>query len=132
MYSVNITNRGDSSFTVRSKNIEFKIDTQGAGISPPDTLLASIGSCLGVYILKYSQSAGLNLGEFSINVEANFEKTPKVHFKDINVSIDLKNFSMDEQRKKAFLSFIKNCPIHNTLELTPNINIKVEAFQKEA
>lgn len=49
MYHVDIENNADSSFTVKSRDYEFIIDTKGKGITPPDTLLASIGSCIGVY-----------------------------------------------------------------------------------
>ena len=43
VYSVKINNQGGSSFSVASKDYEFNVDTKGAGITPPDTLLASYG-----------------------------------------------------------------------------------------
>ena len=54
MYHVDIANAGDYSFSVKSKDYEFIVDVKGKGISPPDTLLASIGTCIGVYLRKYT------------------------------------------------------------------------------
>jgi len=126
MYSIDISNKGDSVFTVRSKGHEFSVDTKGVAMSPPDVLLASLGTCIGVYMRKYAESAKLDLGEFNIKVESAFEKEPKVHFKDIRVRIDLKNSNLDKKRKASLLSFIKNCPIHNTLKSNPDVDVEIE------
>ena len=48
MYHVEVTGTGASAFKVKSKDYEFIIDTKGKGITPADTLLASLGSCIGV------------------------------------------------------------------------------------
>ena len=125
MYRVEVKNSGDSTFNVRSKDYEFIIDTKGKGITPPDTLLASLGSCIGVYIRKYIEGAKLPLGEFSTIIEAEFDKEKPVSFKIINVSIDLKGMQLDEKRKKALLSFVKNCPVHNTLKIAPSVEVKI-------
>ncbi len=125
MYRVEVKNSGDSTFHVRSKDYEFIIDTKGKGITPPDTLLASLGSCIGVYIRKYIEGAKLPLGEFSTIIEAEFDKEKPVSFKIINVSIDLKGMQLDEKRKKALLSFVKNCPVHNTLKIAPSVEVKI-------
>ncbi len=125
MYRVEITNNPDSSFQVKSRDYEFVIGTKGKGITPPDTLLASLGSCIGVYIRKYCEGSKLALGNFIITVEAEFSKEAPFAFKDINVSIALKDTQLDEQRKQALLAFIRNCPIHNTLKANPVIDLKI-------
>ncbi|MFH1867465.1 MAG: OsmC family protein, partial [Candidatus Omnitrophota bacterium] len=103
----------------------FTIDTKGSGVTPPDTLLASIGSCLGVYIRKYAEGAKLDIREFGIRVEADFTSEKPARFKDITVIIDLKGFELDERRKRSFLEFIKNCPVHNTLKSDPSVRIDI-------
>ena len=52
MYHVDMTNTGDYFFKVKSKDYEFSVDIKGKGITPPDALLASLGSCVGVYVRK--------------------------------------------------------------------------------
>ncbi|MFH0888546.1 MAG: OsmC family protein [Planctomycetota bacterium] len=126
MYRVEVTNTdSNSAFKVKSKDYEFIIDTKGKGITPPDTLLASLGGCIGVYLRKYLEGYKLAIDDFSITVESNLSGNQPVSFKDINVSIDLKGLQIDEHKQARLLEFIKNCPIHNTLEAKPRIGIKL-------
>ena len=125
MYSVEIINKGGSVFNVKSKDYEFSIDTRGDGVAPPDALLASLGSCVGVYVRKYAEGAKLDLDGFIVKVEAEFVKDQPVCFKSINISVDLKETKLDEKRKKSLIAFIKNCPVHNTLKANPDLNIEV-------
>ena len=125
MYKVEIVNKGDTVFEIKSKDYEFKVDTHGKGITPPDTLLASLGSCMGVYIRKYAEGSKLNLENFKVDVSAELSKESPLCFKQINVDIDLKSCSIDERRQRALLEFIKNCPAHNTLKANPLIEFKL-------
>lgn len=126
MYRVEVNHRKDLSFSVKSGGHEFIIDAKGSdGISPPDALLASVGSCLGVYIRKYAQGAKIALENFSITAEAEFTKETPLRFKVINVAIGLKNNRLDVRRKNALLEFIKNCPVHNTLKGSARVEIKI-------
>jgi len=125
MYHVEINNKGGFAFEVKSNGYEFNINPKGEGISPSATLLASLGSCIGVYIRKYAKDTNINLGEFSITVEAEFTKDKPISFKTINISVDLKNNDIDERRKKAMSIFAKSCPIHNTLKVDPEVKIEV-------
>ncbi|MCX5679527.1 MAG: OsmC family protein [Candidatus Omnitrophica bacterium] len=125
MYHVDVTNTGDSKFKVASADGEFAVDTKGGGMTPPDTLLASIGSCIGVYVKKYCEGARLPIAGFAIRVDADFTKEPPLRFKDIKVSIDLKGVAIDDRRKKAMLEFIKNCPVHNTIKNNPDFAIGI-------
>lgn len=125
MYKVEVVSNLDTPFKVKSADYEFTIDLKGRGINPPDTLLASLASCIGVYIRKYSEGAGLKLDNFSVRAEAEFCQDKPVGFKKINISVDLKETQLDERRLNALLEFIKNCPVHNTLHMNPDVNIKI-------
>lgn len=125
MYSVQVTHNQDLSFMVKSNESEFIIDAKGNGLTPLDALLAGLGSCIGVYICKYAEGAKLNLNNFKINVSAELSPGAPVSFRQINVTIDLKASWLDERRQKSLLVFIKNCPAHNTLKGTPEIEFKI-------
>jgi len=126
MYAVDIVNRGGYCFTVESKGYEFSVDMKGAqGVTPPDALLASLGSCIGVYIRKYIEGAGLSLAEFKVSVDADFDKTGAPCFKEINVNVELKGINLDARRLNAMLEFVKKCPVHNTLKSNPEVQIKI-------
>lgn len=126
MYQVNISNNGDYSFRVNSQGGEFVVDMKGqAGANPPDVLLASLATCLGVYLRKYAEGAKLDLSSFNISAQAEFSKDPPVCFREITVIIDLKGAKLDERRINAMLEFIKNCPVHNTLKNNPEVKVMI-------
>jgi uncharacterized OsmC-like protein len=116
MYSVEVTNGPGSTLIAKSKDAQITIGLDGKSMTPPDSLLASLGSCIGVYMRKYAQGAKLPLENFSIKLEAQFSKESPICFREIKVEIDLKGIELDERRKKALLEFVKNCPVHKTLE----------------
>ena len=125
MYRVDISNDQGYNFKVRSDGYEFIIDAKDGAITPPATLLAGLGSCVGVYLRKYAESAKLALGAFSVSVEAEFAKDAPLRFSQISIILDLKGQQFDERRQKAMLEFVKNCPVHNTLNHDPVVEIKI-------
>ena len=125
MYRVELTCAEDASFKAKSKDYEFIIGTKGKGMAPPDVLLASLGSCIGVYLRKYCAGANLACQDFSITVEADFSQEALVCFREIKVTVNLKGASLDARRKEALVTFIKNCPVHNTLKASPQMEIKI-------
>lgn len=125
MYQVEIINKGSYLFNVKSKDYGFMIDVKGAGMTPPDTLLASLGGCIGVYLRKYAEGTKLDLRTFRITVEGELRKEPPVCFDDIVINIDFLGAVLDDHKKKSILEFIKNCPVHNTLENSPKVTISL-------
>jgi len=125
MYSVDIINNGGSDFQILSEGHGFSLDAKGSGVSPSAAFLASLGACIGVYLRKYMDSAKIESKGFRVKVEAEFKKDPRYHFQDINVSIDLKGLDLEDRRKQALLRFVKNCPVHNTLESSPHVDISI-------
>jgi uncharacterized OsmC-like protein len=126
MYKVEVASENDYRFIVKSKDAQIVVDLKGSGMTPPDTLLASLGSCVGVYLRKYAEGAKLALGKFTIVVESDLGKEAPYCFRQINVGIDLKDVSLDEKRRRSILDFINNCPIHNTLKNNPSIDIRID------
>ena len=127
MYKVDILCKEDSIFNVTSGEAKITIDmAEKENLGPLPTLLAALGSCIGVFLRRYADNMKLPINEFSISVEADLEKTPVMSFRKINVSIDLKGAPLDEQKKEALMRFIKNCPVHNTLHGNPEIDMKLQ------
>ena len=126
MYKVKVTAERSSEFKVKTDNYEFNIDSEGEkGITPPAALLASLASCIGVYIRKYSQNTRIDTKNFEITLEAELSAEKPVSFRKIKAIIDLKGLALDEMRRKSIISFIKNCPVHNTLKNPPEIETNI-------
>ena len=126
MYKVDIVNTSDYSFKATSDGHEFYIDaTKDNGPSPSSLFLASLGSCIGVYIRKYLDGVKIKSDKFTIKVESEFAKERPISFKEIKVKINLEGIDIDEKRKKSLLHFVKNCPIHGTISSKPVVDIEI-------
>jgi len=126
MYKAEARHNKDLSFSINSQGHGLIIDAKGVeGITPIDTLLAALASCIGVYIRKYSEGAKLNLENFIVRAEGELSNEPPRALKEISVFIDLKDVKLDSRRQKALLDFIHNCPIHNTLAGSPKIKVNL-------
>lgn len=84
-----------------------------AGMSPLEVFLASLGSCVAVYAQRYCEGARIDASGLTVEVEAELGKEKPVKFSDIKINVRLSGDIGD--KKDAFLRFISNCPIHNTV-----------------
>jgi uncharacterized OsmC-like protein len=125
MYKAEISNSGGSSFKVKTGRAELIVDTNGQGITPPAVFLASLGSCIGVYLRKYIDGAKLPVPSFSVTIEGELDKKAPVSFRYIKATVGMGGYIPDERRKSAILDFVKNCPIHNTIKLSPRVDIVI-------
>ena len=126
MYKVRITGERTTEFRVKTDNYEFIIDSEGEkGITPPDTFLAGLASCMGVYIRKYGKNTGVDIRDFDVTLEAELSDEKPSRFKKIRAKINIRGAKLDEMRKKSIISFIKNCPVHNTLQHSPEIETEI-------
>ncbi|MDP2943022.1 MAG: OsmC family protein [Candidatus Omnitrophota bacterium] len=127
MYHVDITNSGDYTFKAKTQSgDELTIGAKTEGINPLTTLLAGLGSCIGVYLRRFIEGTKLPIRDFSITLDAELVKESPMRFKEINISVDLKGARLDEGKKRAMLEFIHNCPAYNTLKHDPVININLK------
>lgn len=125
MYQVEITHNQEFSFTAKVGESEFVIDAKCKGLTPLDAFLSGLGSCIGVYIRKYAEGAKLDLSNFKVKISGELSKEPPVSFRQIFVEIGLQGCGLDERRQKALEAFIKNCPVHNTIKGSPQIEFKI-------
>lgn len=127
MYHVDVTNSGDHAFKAKTQSgEELNIGASPEGINPLTTLLAALGSCMGVYLRRFIEGTKLPIKEFIITLDAELVKEPPMRFREINVLVDLKGARLDEGKKRAVLEFIHNCPAYNTLKHDPAININLK------
>ena len=131
MYNVEILYDGGLSYKVKSEGYEFNIDFpkekggSGDGMTPPAVFLASLGGCIAVYANKYFEGAKLKCDRFSVVINGGIREEKPRYLKSIDVKIDLGGLKLDDKRKETLISFIKNCPIHNTLANPVEINLEV-------
>jgi len=126
MYHVDVSCKEDSVFDVTSGEAKMTIGFSEKNFGPLPTLLASLGSCVGVYLRRYADDLKLPIKEFSVSVEADLTKDNSPGFRKIDVTIDLKGAQLDETKTAGLMRFVQNCPVHNTLHGSPEIDFELK------
>jgi len=99
-------------------------DTGGsdAGMTPPEFLLVSLGTCAGFYAAKYLETRSLSVEGLEVKVSAEKATQPsRIGAFRIEVSLP----GLDAAHEAGVLRAVKACLIHNTLLNAPTIQTVV-------
>ena len=127
METLDVKYKGGMGFEARARQhaltIDLSIDKGGRdlGMNPPEIFIASLGSCIGVYVARYCQNAKLNAEGMTVHLEWELSDDKK-KIGAINVSIALPEAEVGK-REKAILEVAHHCLIHNTILGQPEINL---------
>jgi putative redox protein len=93
-------------------------------MTPPELLLASLGSCAAFYAAQYLKTRGQDAGEVEVSVHAEKLKNPGRlgHFQ---IEVRCPGALTNEQQQ-GMLRSVHACLIHNTLMSVPDIEILVK------
>ena len=88
------------------------------GMSPPELMLASLGTCAGYYAAEYLRTRGLPVEGVSVKVSAEKLAQPARlgRFK-----IEVFTPELNERHTAGIMRAVKSCLIHNTLLNAPEI-----------
>ena len=91
-----------------------------AGVSPPELLLAALGSCAGHYALEYLRARALPLEGLAVEVSA---ETAAGRLADFRVTVRASH--ADEKHRQGILRAVKACLIYNTLTSISSVESEV-------
>jgi uncharacterized OsmC-like protein len=91
------------------------------GMTPPELLLASLGTCAGYYAAEYLRVRKLSLDGLSVRVTAEKASQP-ARLSAFCIEVDAPG-ARDERQKEGLVSTVKKCLIHNTLLNPPEITV---------
>jgi uncharacterized OsmC-like protein len=94
------------------------------GMSPPEFLLASLGTCVGYYAAQYLRARKLPTDGLAVRVEAEKASGP-ARLAAFRIAVDIPE--VDERHREGVLRASRSCLIHNTLEHSPDIQIHLRA-----
>ena len=95
------------------------------GMTPPELLLASLGSCAGFYAAQYLKNRHLAAEGTTVRVSAEKAQNPaRLNNFRIQVAIPL---GISDQHHKGIEEAVRHCLIHNTLLNPPSISLDVMA-----
>ena len=98
-------------------------DGDDTGMTPPELMLASLGSCAAFYAVQYLKAR--NLAETGVVVSVNADKLmqpPRLGNFKVNVVCPV---SLTEDQNAGIMRAIHRCLIHNTLLAPPEILIEL-------
>jgi uncharacterized OsmC-like protein len=109
------TQLGDHVVTTDSRSLEAP--------SPPEILVASLGSCVGVLVADYCRRSGIDTTGLTVDVEYDKASNP-YRLADFKVDINLPNGKLDG-RVAAIIRVAEHCPVHQTMRTLEGADIRV-------
>jgi putative redox protein len=130
--------------TVRpfGNGVQFEAETRGhrivcdqpqsnggddTGMTPPELLLASLGTCAAFYALQYLRSR--KLPTESLNVKVSAEKSTEPPARMDRFEIDVTVPALDNRHQEGIKRAIEKCLIHNTLTHTPQVEVALHMLE---
>ena len=99
-------------------------DGADTGMSPPELMLASLGTCAAYYAAQYLRTRNLPVEDLTVNVTAEKASQPA---RIGSFRIDVQAPGVDDPRHKEGLQrAVHHCLIHNTLLNPPTVEINIE------
>jgi uncharacterized OsmC-like protein len=120
---------GAVQFEVRARNHTIVCDQPeesggfNEGMTPPELMLASLGTCAGYYAVEYLKARNLPGTGMRIRVTAEKAKAP-ARLASFRIEVQIPN-ELGERHREGILRAIHSCLIHNTLLNPPRIEFEV-------
>jgi uncharacterized OsmC-like protein len=96
-----------------------------SGMTPPELLLASLGSCAAFYAAEYLRTR--KLAQSGVEVSVTAEKLLKpARLGDFRVQVT-SPVSLTAEQTESMMRCVHNCLVHNTLLSLPEIKIEIAA-----
>jgi len=95
------------------------------GMTPPELLLAALGSCAGFYAAQYLRKHKLASDGTLVRVAAGKLKNP-ARMDNFNIEVEVP-LELDDKQRKGVERAVHHCLIHNTLLHPPQIAVQVKS-----
>jgi len=121
-------------------SVQFEIKTRGhsivsdqpveqggfdEGMTPPELLLASLGSCAGYYAAQYLRKHKLAIEGTRVRVTCDKLKDPVARLDNFVIEVDAP-VELSQQHRKGVQEAVEHCLVHNTLLHPPKISFRIE------
>ncbi len=95
------------------------------GMTPPELLLASLGSCAAYYAVDYLNRNKLHSEGTTVRVTADKVKGP-FRLDNFRIEVELAG-ELDERQVEGIEEAVHRCLIHNTLLHPPQMKVEIKA-----
>lgn len=128
---VHVTQSGSVRFAIHARThtivSDQPVDNGGddTGMTPPELLLASLGSCAAYYALQYLKTRGLADSGVEVSVSAEKLKQP-ARLGNFHVDV-ISPVPLTPDQEQGLLRSVHQCLVHNTLLASPRVEIALSA-----
>jgi uncharacterized OsmC-like protein len=129
MMEVKITHLDQVKFAIQSRSHTIVCDQpaenggEDSGMTPPELLLASLGSCAAFYAVQYLKTRNLTQSGVEVSVTAEKLKSPaRLGNFQIRVVCPV---PLTEDHTEGLMRSVHHCLVHNTLLTPPEIKIEL-------
>ena len=126
---VKVTHLDQVKFAIHSRSHSILCDQPSenggtdSGMTPPEFLLASLGSCAAFYAVQYLRTRNLDDRGVEVSVTAEKLKQPaRIGNFRIHVSCPV---ALTEEQEQGVMRSVHHCLVHNTLLNPPEIKIEL-------
>jgi putative redox protein len=126
---VKVSHLGQVKFNIQSRSHAILCDQptdNGGGdcaMTPPELMLASLGSCAAFYAVQYLKTRNLAEKGVEVSVTADKLKQP-ARLGNFNIRVDCP-VPLTEEQTEGLRRSVHHCLIHNTLLSPPEIKIEL-------
>ena len=96
---------------------------EDSGMTPPELLLASLGSCAAFYAVQYLKTRNLAQSGVEVSVTAEKLKQP-ARLGNFHVRVTCP-VALSEEHTQGLMRSVHHCLVHNTLLAPPQIEIEL-------
>ena len=127
---VTVEHLGSVQFEIRTRNHSVISDQSVSdggfdeGMTPPELLLASLGSCAGFYAAQYLRKNKLATEGTRVRVTCEKVKDPVARMTNFVIEVDAP-VELSAEQRKGVEEAVEHCLVHNTLLHPPKIELKV-------
>ena len=128
---VKVSHLGQVRFNIQSRSHSILCDQpvdnggEDTAMTPPELMLASLGSCAAFYALQYLKAR--NLAESGVEVSVTAEKLKgPARLGNFKIRVEYP-VTLDQDHTEGLMRSVKHCLIHNTLLAPPEVNIELAA-----
>ncbi|MGD0015754.1 MAG: OsmC family protein [Bryobacteraceae bacterium] len=94
-----------------------------AGMTPPEFLLTSLGTCAGFYAVEYLRARSLPVDGLSVRVTADKAAAP-ARLSSFRIELSVPGLA-EERHREGVLRAVKSCLVHSTLLNPPEVETVV-------
>jgi putative redox protein len=126
---------GAVQFEVKARNQTIVCDQPeenggfNEGMTPPELMLASLGTCAGYYAVEYLKGRKLGTEGLRVRVSAEKAKSP-ARLSAFHIDVEIPA-GLEERHREGVLRAVHACLIHNTLLQPPRIDVAVTIRRME-